>query len=341
MSLRSQLDQNYFPFLGGLPKQILFVLNYGVLAPSTHNIQPWLFKIDGNIAEVRFNKKLSLPQADPLGRDACISLGACFENIILAGKYFKIFDRIENVFDFEKGIAGKIIFKENKEPNNFDGNFKELASSIRERFDARGPFAEKIISEDELAKLKASDEEEGVNVKFLTDKKDIEKMAELTASGLREAHSSRSFRLELSRWINNNFSNKPDGIPGFSMRMPNLVSLILPIILKFTDLSGFLAPLNYKSILTASAVAVVTSKNNNHLAWFNVGRLAQRIMLKAWTLGYKCSIYIASVEIGDRYKIVQSLCHTDERPEFVFCVGKMNYSQKEVPRHPAENKLIV
>lgn len=341
MNLRSRLDAKFFPFAGGLRAQILFVLNYGVLAPSTHNTQPWLFKIDGNAVEVRFNKKLVLPQADLVGRDACISLGACFENIILAAKFFKVLDRTEDVFNFEDGLAGKIFFKENKEAGNFDSSLEKLVSSIRERFNARGPFEEKSISADELAQLSASREADGVDVKFLTDKKDIAKMAELTASGLREAHGMRPFRLEMSRWINNNFSAKPDGIPGFSMRMPNLVSLFLPTIMKFADLSGFLAPLNFKSILSASAVAVVVSKNNNHLEWFGAGRLAQRVMLKAWSLGYKCSIYIASVEIGDRYKTVQALCKTDWRPVFVFCIGKMNYVQKEVPRHSAESKLVV
>jgi nitroreductase len=35
-----------FPIAGTPAEQLRFLLHYAVLAPSGHNSQPWLFKID-------------------------------------------------------------------------------------------------------------------------------------------------------------------------------------------------------------------------------------------------------------------------------------------------------
>lgn len=37
-----------FPSSGTIEEQIRFLLNYGVLAPSIHNTQPWIFEIKNN-----------------------------------------------------------------------------------------------------------------------------------------------------------------------------------------------------------------------------------------------------------------------------------------------------
>ena len=37
-----------FPTTGPPAEQLRFLLHYAVLAPSGHNSQPWLFKIDGD-----------------------------------------------------------------------------------------------------------------------------------------------------------------------------------------------------------------------------------------------------------------------------------------------------
>jgi nitroreductase len=41
-----------FPRTGLPAEQLRFLLHYAVLAPSGHNTQPWLFKIDGDTVEL-------------------------------------------------------------------------------------------------------------------------------------------------------------------------------------------------------------------------------------------------------------------------------------------------
>ena len=59
MSLREpeiqawNIAENQFPKEGTRNEQLKFLLNYAILAPSSHNTQPWLFKIvDDNMIEL-------------------------------------------------------------------------------------------------------------------------------------------------------------------------------------------------------------------------------------------------------------------------------------------------
>jgi hypothetical protein len=72
-----------------LKEKITKIINYGSLAPSTHNAQMWRVKI---IAEDKIQVLLDphhiLPQVDPQNRESLISLGAFIENMVEAAPYF-------------------------------------------------------------------------------------------------------------------------------------------------------------------------------------------------------------------------------------------------------------
>src|SRR5690606_3392640 len=46
------IDPSEFPEGGSVGEQLAFLLRYAVLAPSTHNTQPWRFRVDGPELEV-------------------------------------------------------------------------------------------------------------------------------------------------------------------------------------------------------------------------------------------------------------------------------------------------
>ena len=123
------------------------------------------------------------------------------------------------------------------------------------------------------------------------------------------------------------------------MRMPFFLSFFIPKAVYYFNLSFILSKLNQNSVDSASAVAVVSSVKDDPRQWFDVGRLSERAMLKIFSLGLKSSIYIASVEIGDRYKKVKDMIDKDHRPQFVFAFGKMNLKLQDVPRTKLELKI--
>lgn len=325
-----------FPRSASLEEKIKFVLRYAILAPSIHNIQPWLFKIGGNYCEIYYDRKLKLPEADPKGRDLYITMGCMVENLLIAANYFGIFKEFK--LEFKDNFIGTIYF-ENKTELNQDLQY--LLEAIPARINARGIFnSQKIPTEIEM-ELLALNKDQRLIIKTINDKKVINRFASLTAQGLKMAHGRPSFRKEMSKLMFSSLSMKRYGLPGYSLKMPFVLSFIIPTLVKFFDMSFLLAKLNYNSISSAPGAYFISSEKSNPEIWFEVGRLAERLMLHLNSKGIVSSIFIASIEMGNLYKEVQKLLGNDLTPHFVFCAGYMKSSQKHSPRINLEDKLLV
>jgi nitroreductase len=68
------VSESQFPKDGTKTKQLKFLLNYAILAPSSHNTQPWLFKVIGdNIIELYADRTRALALVDPVDRALTIN----------------------------------------------------------------------------------------------------------------------------------------------------------------------------------------------------------------------------------------------------------------------------
>ena len=68
--------------------KLKFLLNFAVLAPSSHNSQPWRFEVGDNFIIIKPELKRALPVSDNNHRQLFISLGCALENILVAADYY-------------------------------------------------------------------------------------------------------------------------------------------------------------------------------------------------------------------------------------------------------------
>lgn len=313
------------------------VLEFAVLAPSTHNTQPWKFKIDGDVCQVLIDNSRQLPAADKLRRDMYISLGALLKNLEIAAKAFGIFDYLE-ISDQTSDLVAEIHFK-NLDGGKLNAEFKQQLLAITTRTNYRGPFKPLKIDQKIQALTTSSDKQ--VKAMLIKDREQLLKIGELTAEGLRMGYATPAFRKEISSWIKANTSRSKKGIPGYSLRMPMLVSHIIPKVMRFKDLGVKLADLNYKSFVQASAVVVLTTEKEDPKTWLAVGQVAQQIFLNVETAGYVYSVFVASIEIkplNPRLKTLAGLAK-NEQPQFLFCLGAPVLPKVYSPRESVKSKL--
>lgn len=320
---------------------ILNILSYATRAPSTHNSQPWLFKLQPNSVSISYNEKLFLPEADKDGRDLYISIGCMIENMIITASHF--------------GFKADYVFLENSTDNHIaDINFEKsdysspenekLFKTISSRVNSRGQFNNEEIS-NEVSKIVKFNSEEFIDSKIsltiLNKKEDIHKMAELTREAMHRAYDRPSFRMEVSHWMNSNLSRKKEGIPGYSLKLPLILSVIIPVIIRCFNVGKLLGRLNFESIKSAPLIFIFSSQNNSRKDWIDIGRYAEKLMLSLQAEGFQTSIFVGSLEIGDLYKDVHQLTGLDlGRPGFIFAVGHIPGINKITPRHKLEDKII-
>lgn len=320
-----------------LIEKIKFLLQYAVLAPSTHNIQPWLFKVEDNYCQLYLNKKFHLPFNDPTTRDAYISMGCVLENLVVAAEHYGVLDRVEQTVDQNSGLVATVYFKDT-EKNKIESG--KMIEAILKRLNVRGTFDNKDISFDIVNNLTSLSKSENISLNLVRDQKKIESLARLTSQGMRLAHADNDFRKELSGWVRHNYSKRPEGIPGYAMKAPGLLSFLLPKMIRYANLSPILAKLNFKSVSSAPLVCVISSKENTPSVWVEVGRLAERFFLTAETFDLSSSVFVAAVEMGELYKELQEITENEHRPQFLFCTGYMSKKHRFPKRHAVGSKLL-
>lgn len=73
-----------FPMSAPRHGQLKYALQYAVLAPSTHNSQPWLFRVTDESVFLFADRSRGLPAMDPEDRCMLMSCGAALQNLTLA-----------------------------------------------------------------------------------------------------------------------------------------------------------------------------------------------------------------------------------------------------------------
>ncbi|MDP3093304.1 MAG: hypothetical protein Q8N16_00905 [bacterium] len=335
------INPEEFPRNGDLQEHIKFALSYAILAPSTHNSQPWLFKIKAPECQIYYDPKLLLPEADPKTRDLHISIGCAIENLILAATYFNIFDSISyGPFEDKEQLAA-IRFKKYTGARNDE--YKRILDTITKRINARGLFSSEPVPTNLINLISSATQHylvEGINVHWVTDKDKIIKLSRLTVEGLKIAYRRPAFRREMSRWMHHSLTKNKDGLPGYALRMPLLLSFVLPTLVKWFNLGGLLSKLNYKSLSSAPLVTVITATKDNQNTWLKVGLLAERLMLEFNSFGWQTSIFVAAVEMGYLQSEIKKVVGTDQIPQFLFVVGKVDLLHQATPRHELTKKVI-
>ena len=326
-----------FPTKGTNEEQLLFVLNYSVRAPSTHNTQPWLFKISANKLELFPDVSRKLPESDKYGRDICISLGACIEHTVIALKYFQMFDAIElhNEIRANSPVASINYHRS----SGVDSLLTPTMQAIEERFNARGPFLPKEVPTDLLHQASVLCEED-VSAELTGERAAIAEFAALTAEGMRAAHSNKKFRKEIASWITHNYSSKKDGIPGYTMLMPGPVSLLLPFVIGTFNMGTVLAKLNTNSINSASGIGIIYSKQDEPLAWLRTGMLFERISLLMNSRGVRTSIFVASIEMPEIRPKLRKEFALQGLPQFTFAFGYPKVTLRQSPRLTPGERMV-
>src|SRR5437764_660407 len=92
------------------------LIKYGLLAPSSHNTQPWKFKIAKDSITIFADRSRALAYSDRSYRELYISLGAALGNILVAASHYQMSYTVSYLPEDElEDVAVRITFNSKKE----------------------------------------------------------------------------------------------------------------------------------------------------------------------------------------------------------------------------------
>jgi len=331
------VDPADVPRTGAAMDKARFAVRYAILAPSSHNTQPWRFVVDGNELLVCADRTRGLPNIDPYDREVIISCGAALFNLRVALAYFNVPVEIATFpRSLEPDVVARLTF-----PGSGPAlkDLAQLFDSIGKRATNRGPFVAEDVPDAVVAALKSAAEAEGVDVGFARTLAERERLAARIAQADRRQFDDPRFRRELASWIHP--SRSYDGMPASSQGVAVLTDFTTPIaamVIRTFDVGNGVAAAHEQLARGSPLLVVLSTPMDNNEAWLAAGLGLQRLLLVATRAGYATSYLNQPIEISELRTQLATEAHTAGYPQLLLRVGR-GFAVPHSPRRPIADVL--
>lgn len=273
----------------GDAKQAL--VHAATLAASSHNTQPWSFRVlpDGITLEPDLSRRCEV--VDPDDSHLFKSLGCATENLVAAAPAFGF------ATDVRITDGGRIEIDLTKSSKTADGHALEV---IAARQCTKTPYDGRPLQPAEVAELELAGTGNGVRIKLIDDASLTEAILELVNEGNRSQLSDPEFRRELISWIRVNDAQAiqtRDGLSGRVSNQPQLPTWLAKHIIRFVLTPEAQVKTDTANLRSAAGVAVFIGETDDLPVWIETGRAYERFALRATASGIRNAFINQPVEV--------------------------------------------
>lgn len=285
------------------------------LAASSHNTQPWKFKLGTRSIGIFPDLTRRCPVVDPDDHHLFVSLGCATENLVCGalanGLYAHVdgrADRVEVAFEDTLPVRSA------------------LYDALPQRQCTRSTYDGQPISAADLQLLERAARGPGVHPVVLTDRSDIETVLECVAHGTAVQIRDRAFVNELATWIRFNEAEAArtgDGLSTAATGAPSAPRWLGRMLLRGLLTLRSENEKNAKHLRSSGGVIIFFSDRNDPASWIEVGRAYERFALQATALGIRNAFMNQAVEVAPlRAQIAAWLKAGERRPDLVVRFGR-------------------
>ena len=291
-----KVDSRDCPANGRIEDVIRFCLNYAILAPSSHNTQPWWFSLDDDSLTVGLDVSRGLAVSDPLDRQGVMSAGAVAMNLRVALAHFGLAVRIQQFPEpLDPEACLRLAVSRDRDE---DHELTPLFSALTLRRTSRAAFEADEVEPRLLDLVSGDAAAEGVDLRLFVAEPDRAWIAGLVSDADRVQMADRAFRRELATWLRRPGSLQHDGIHGHIYGSAlDEVALSDPLVVRSFD-TGAQRGARDRELVTGSPVMVVISTDGDDRDdWLRAGQALERILLRATANGLSTGFLGQAVEV--------------------------------------------
>lgn len=317
-----------------LPDVYRGLVRYATLAASSHNTQPWKFKLEPEQITILPDYSRRCPAVDPDDHHLFASLGCAVENLGLAAE--------------AAGLKGHYSYDATRPAVRltFDGmpaQRSNLFCAIPDRQCSRATYDGAALSSGQLGLLEKAGQGNGVAILLLTAPRDVEQVGEYVAAGNIRQFSDSQWVQELQSWIRFNgreAMRSGDGLYGPVMGSPSVPRWLGSMFMRIAFSAEKQNRKDIAQIRSSSTIAVIHSDADDPAHWIEAGRCYERMALQATVMGLRTAFINQPVEVPAlRPQFAAFLGIGNRRPDLVVRIGR-GPSMPRSLRRPLEEVLI-
>lgn len=294
------------------------IIEYATKAPSGHNTQPWLFKIENDVIEIHPNLKLSLTAVDNNNREMYISLGCTLQNLCIAAQNFGY---TTTPTTCKSSVSHYIRVKLTKEKIYSNPLFTQI--EIRQT--NRSIYNGKTVDTELIAALFSKKHDSIKCHIYANGQPEFNKLQSIVLLGNTIQMGDNNFKTELLQWIRYNAKHSEsqrNGLSNSVMGSPSLpLFLARPIVKLFLN-SESQNTSGLKKIRSSSHLVLLTVAHNTPEMWIELGQELELLLLTCSQHNIAAAFLNQPCEIEELTSKVQlELNFTNESPAILLRIG--------------------
>jgi hypothetical protein len=309
---------------------LLELLQSAIQAPSSHNTQPWIFKISGNVIDLYADRTRALPVNDPDDRELTISCGCALMNVRIAAAASGY---LANVAPFPDVLEPDLLARISivKAASALDAGLLEPFITQRRTYRAR--FAEKTISEEIKQSLLDAVSSEQCDLHILKDVQACYAATDLVSEADSMQWNNPSWRRELAAWMHPR--RRGDGLLTSTLAAP-----VTQLIIRSFDMGNGVAAKDRELADGSPILAILSTALDSPKEWLKAGQALERLLLTAVQHGLQASYLNQAIQVPS---LRNKLRHLLQRPQFPQILLRLGYpvdTQPAPSRRPLHDVIV-
>jgi nitroreductase len=300
-----------------------------VLAPSSHNTQPWVFRVGKSEIDLLADRTRALPVNDPDDRELAISCGCALMNLRVAAA--------------DRGLGVRVqLFPDPADPDWLarltiggaagDASAEApLAEAIEGRRTYRKRFAMRDVEPAAIDRLVEAASAEGAWLRPLRSEQSRQQAATLVAEGDATQWADPSWRRELAAWMHPR--RRGDGLT-----VPALAAPVAQLVVRTFDMGGGVGAKDRELAEGSPLLAVLGTAGDGPRDWVHAGQALQRVLLFACQHGLQASYLNQPIQVPSLRPRLQALAG-DGWPQVLLRFGYPLDEIPNAPRRPVEQVI--
>ena len=302
-------------------EQARSMIGRAVLAPSSHNTQPWFFQLSESAVDLFADRTRALPANDPEDRELAISCGCALMNLRVAAASAGLPLQVRLLpMPEEPDLLARISLTGQSDVSAHDA---QLADFIEMRRTYRKRFAPREVSASAVDQLIEATRQEGASLVPLLTEEVRQKAAALVAEGDASQWANPSWRRELAAWMHPR--RRGDGLT-----MPALAVPVAQLVVRTFDMGGGVGAKDRQLAEASPLLAVLSTESDYPRDWLLAGQALQRALLVGCMHGLQASYLNQPVQVGSLRPKLQNLVGTGF-PQILLRIG---YPLEEISPAP-------
>lgn len=305
------------------------LIRRAVLAPSSHNTQPWLFRVSDSTIDLWADRTRGLPVNDPEDRELTISCGCALMHLRVAAAAGGLATQVGLLpSEDEPDWLARVSF--GVASTNSPG-LADLDEHIESRRTYRKRFESRAVESGALGELRQAAAAEGAWFELLETEESRREAGDLVAEGDAMQWANPSWRRELAAWMHPR--RRGDGLC-----VPALAAPMAQLVVRTFDMGGGVGAKDRELAEGSPVLAVLGTDGDRTRDWLIAGQALGRALLAGCRWGLQASYLNQPMQVASLRPRIQDLVGRGF-PQILLRIGYPGETVSASPRRPMEDVI--